>query len=1446
MKERAIRIRALSASDGFGIALSASDGFGIALSASDGLGIALSASDGCTRCKPRTGARGSEWFQGVNTGMRDDLTTGRPHSRSASHDRAPPRHRRRGSVLVLVVTLLGVLFVMGIAFLASMNFEADLIGADRQREREHAAVEAVVDDLGFLVRASLTDVADGPFGTGLIGTSPLATAELPGRHSLVSPIEPYDDGGPIVYGWFTDLEWLHTGEPNPITDYSDYRIDTGRPSGVPDVAALPEEVTPVDADGDGICDALQVDLRRLGVSDAQIEALAVRVNIPSNPTGNVYLGLRVIPHGGLVNLNESHPNLIANVLDLFVADLFNAGNAENGFFRHRPTLEQTPYSPLQEEPILRRRGLLPPRVIPPSRLHGSPVGGPNAATGRNRAPGDADMWKVLFPPDLNPNPHPDCPEGFEAVYDVCHTYTPLAPNDPYPPDPMYTLWSMRMEPFTSFNIDPNREAYDRRHLLTTISHDDLLSRGGRWDSFDLLAKMREANQAIDAASACPSPLPFEYADYPQDLPNRTRPNLADDECTVFDVCRDFCQFDVRKGRLLLSLPWLDEVFPCETLPPADQPPCRAARSRLIHDVFMMLVRNARGPYWDDIDSSANAAAADACGPWDEVSGARECVGGPYDGEGCVVNAHCSGGFCQDRQTCLFGLNDGDRCVVNNDCTGGTCEPVLKCIGGTNRGERCFVDADCPLGACRLEQNCYDPVSGQSHRLSLLSRTAASLTANMLDFVDADDIPTRVALRSFDFDIPETAGRIMSACVGSANAGDRCVADGECPGGDCTPLNYVYGLERQPYITEIATFVDPNPALSEFAVELFNPYFDDIPAVGPGGTGYFLRVEPGGVEVPLALYFPGRANATGPEDYLVVTSHAILEMAHLLPGGAGNALIVDSSAGGLPALAFANGGIVYLIRKVFYPDSGNIENIVVDQFAVSGPLGTPAVAISVQRPVTAAYPWKAPVPVPVAPGGVPPPPTLGNWNANDPAVRPVEVNFANTGRFAPDPAVPATIGAFPTTGSMLLLMRHANRPLDEYSPRTQDHLAFTTWLDRVTDVYDPAGGLIATIPERTQIDNGRMPVFDTAFDVQFPGFGECVGGDDDFVACTYLPGDCPGGGQCLDFRRYAHHINPAANPSPTPRELTLDESGPLMNIPWGQFVFDYFTALPLSNPDGPYYYQDPDMIGRPESQPRVDQQGLRVHGRIDINAAPWVVLAGLPMMPADLFPEAFRATILAAAGSDRTCSGGPNNGRTCIDDDDCVPQGVCATGSIGDELAQAIVAYREARLIEYNIAGVLVLTGDYGDDPDGRGWDADAPPFRRGTGFMTVGELANVRHLDATVGAAGFSYFRIDGGYLNQPDPDYVRAIALLASLGDWMTVRSQVFTVYGTLRGESDEDVLGPTPRADDYERAAADVDSRAIRFQETIDRLPTVLGEPIPVRIGERVISTYTDVRND
>ena len=269
-------------------------------------------------------------------------------------------------------------------------------------------------------------------------------------------------------------------------------------------------------------------------------------------------------------------------------------------------------------------------------------------------------------------------------------------------------------------------------------------------------------------------------------------------------------------------------------------------------------------------------------------------------------------------------------------------------------------------------------------------------------------------------------------------------------------------------------------------------------------------------------------------------------------------------------------------------------------------------------------------------------------------------------------------------------------------------------------------------------------------------------------------------------------------------------------------------------------------------------GLRVHGRLNINAAPWKALAGLPLMPAKVFegyPRDLRDKIVAYSQMNAQS---PNVGTP-----------------IGPELAKAIVAYRDLRQLDDgdDADGQPIVTGFYGSQPGTaagwHGWDHPAPNARRGTGFMSVGELLNVRHplayekryseqpLEEFYDFDDYSSYRMDSGVVlsrNDQAPaddtgvsteDYVSAISLMVALGDWVTVRSEVFTIYGVIRGVEDLTIEDPDPETE-LLRRLLDIDARAIRFQETVDRLPTFLGERLPTRIGERVLGRYTDVQGD
>jgi hypothetical protein len=63
-----------------------------------------------------------------------------------------------------------------------------------------------------------------------------------------------------------------------------------------------------------------------------------------------------------------------------------------------------------------------------------------------------------------------------------------------------------------------------------------------------------------------------------------------------------------------------------------------------------------------------------------------------------------------------------------------------------------------------------------------------------------------------------------------------------------------------------------------------------------------------------------------------------------------------------------------------------------------------------------------------------------------------------------------------------------------------------------------------------------------------------------------------------------------------------------------------------------------------------------------------------------------------------------------------------------------------------------------------------------------------------------------------------------------VTTRGHVFTIYGTVHGVG----------------TLQDTDRRALRFQETVDRLPSMFDGESPRRIGQRFIGRYADPRSD
>ncbi len=433
--------------------------------------------------------------------------------------------------------------------------------------------------------------------------------------------------------------------------------------------------------------------------------------------------------------------------------------------------------------------------------------------------------------------------------------------------------------------------------------------------------------------------------------------------------------------------------------------------------------------------------------------------------------------------------------------------------------------------------------------------------------------------------------------------------------------------------------------------------------------------------------------------------------------------------------------------------------------------------------------------------------------------------ANRGPLASCPVLVADAGvdgrsggalAFPTTGTLLLVSRYAHEHRQDLAGTANEWLPATVAATR--NPGDKTGGLLTA--QMLKLDNGHLPVFDA---VQ----------------------------SCQD--------NTAGMGRP--------------DVPWGQMVFNYFTALPLEelyyfgNLNDPQYeeqyagarvYNNPVFANLPLPSfpyyPAVDRVsdapapfGPKVRGRININYAPWWVLDGLPVLP-----DAIRGTTVANTAAGATTRALPAGGealpmagvpvreilsgrldpaeedarnrpgqhlvREVMDDQngDVLPTQVDRTAglpTIGPALARSIVSRRERREVDGFVA-----------------FNQQTQP-----GLLTIGTLCEV------VGEVRLPYaYTIDStqvtnptlpglrlAYDNQtyntpelaaiaPRPysylGYLQLVTPVVRLQDWATVKNHAYTVYTVVGDTADPPVW--------------------LRTQTTVDRTRCLYGNELPDRV--------------
>lgn len=250
------------------------------------------------------------------------------------------------------------------------------------------------------------------------------------------------------------------------------------------------------------------------------------------------------------------------------------------------------------------------------------------------------------------------------------------------------------------------------------------------------------------------------------------------------------------------------------------------------------------------------------------------------------------------------------------------------------------------------------------------------------------------------------------------------------------------------------------------------------------------------------------------------------------------------------------------------------------------------------------------------------------------------------------------------------------------------------------------------------------------------------------------------------------------------------------IPWGQLVFDYFTTI--------------DKANIPRDDP------LRIPGRININAAPWYVLAGLPVLSrsavgtlVDIHGSASPAFWSAGAGVMVDAAQQRYNPA----DLGIIASGLGSWQRLGLSLGVSLASYRDRAAYVPPLDTNFFARGAFGRNKPSEGFifrdegtygeiRRELGPTASRFGLLSLGELANVKGFDAaTYGGVG------NYGGLSETlvaTRDFVKAVTVLALLDtQFLTTRSNTFTVYTSIT---------------DRENPAA-----SVRSQVTIDRSNTL-----------------------
>ncbi len=1341
--------------------------------------------------------------------------------------------RRRANIMLFVIFILGSLFATSMGFLAVMRVDRLSLSGELQERNLSAVLDTVIDD-ALVARRDTLFGRDGipysmdwpnPTGqdvwTSTTGPSfemPLNPdvmdhfAEIPGVHPWVASATPYSSGyfadraSNLEYFGETQFARAADGMPDVARDTSGLNgiVYPLQPGGRPvrlrakdpalstdtyiwdrtdDTQLFHGSLT--DGDGDGLVDSRAVSLTGLGggefdfiprfageegqgistdgdvgcassvptgtsefwagppaVTTGRVDVftplpcdhggnneiddgtaypsfmrrrivsqlLQDRDDVPDDQSDeDLFVSLRMIQNGGMVNLNDSHLNLVDNVLGL-------GPQGDPVAF----SMQNMPYGTSTEQ-WLRRRHLLPPRDLDTTiglgrdmitdRDSTDPRGLYSMIVGALATPsGTGVQWyPITDEPGVVYGPQPN---RFDT--DVAgRWFDPFSWNDPADSAGLGTGVN-----------------YDIRRLLTVVSTDDLLRRGA--------AQRSAPDGHLNGYDGNDD---GEYADiWAGDFPRALQPF---DVSTILDLNGNPYFADGQPTALDLY-PGYDPVALANFGQVTGPPPMPVGDLS-----FIEVTTDSNGMVTPRPKVPLRLAADDSSG--------SVVFGVPADGSGTRDLRF------GNMQFWLHSIGNIDNTTLREQETVRAYFLALL----ANVDSACDIDPD-PAG-CR------------GRYTTSIGAQALQLTANLIDFADTVDTPVVVPAGAPKFAGIENYPFISEVYLGSS--GDP--ADDADPGNIDDPkvgikLFFPHGKGAARVTDYYVRVLDNNHANPTSEIRIT----DGDPAGQMSPTQRFVRIFGGHVDDPIALH-----------DRLAdITTY--------------------------PAY-------VQLLRKVPVPNTTDDYFAIIDELELDPPT-PPANPHAFRRDTVSDGGWRCVVPEHVlVQGGIQ---FTAGHNVDAAGmdivtnVAPVHATVANEG----------LEGSYPNVGSMLLLMRYACPVYAEGASDSHRIDAFTKKLR--------AG--------KNNVDNGHMPVFDLTQVAQ----------------------------QLIDPERA---IAGSAGLYGVDR----------LNVPWGQLIYDYFTALPFENRFDPTSYLvtsplppgnqpeqsggagsfgDQDGDGVPgdrgfvgflrANQPTVEASGMIVKGRINLNAASWKVLEGLPvfspwMLPlyrdmphlfdiADTSPhvmapgEVVWARMLIPGGS-------PGLGENLV-----YPNGFpdtrraltpVTTGPVADlaapypfveqlgrDRARAMTAYREMRAIEDHPSS-LVTAANYSFDPlqgydlsggfkDPRSFrarangNADATPGwekvnqRNLAGFLTVGELANVRGNGSGVPASYSALFDMDNGQNREfsNTPNYLFAIAPLVALNDsWLTVKGHSYTLYGTVRTGGD----------------VTESNETAIRFEVGMDR---------------------------